>query len=231
MSERVPETTTTLIQTPSQTVGPFFGYALPFGGGPNLVPGHHPQAIRLHGTVTDGAGDIIPDAMLEIWQADAAGKRVQERGSLDRDGFTFTGFGRAPVTLGGHYTFTTVKPGSMSGGAPYVLVTIFARGLTHHLFTRIYFPEDAELHQDDRVLAAVGPERRATLIAVADGPVGGVPSYRFDIRLQGEGETVFLDYDSANGIEPADRQYAAEGAVESADHSAVDSAAVETAHA
>ena len=216
MSERVPETTVQLVQTPSQTVGPFFGYALPYDGGPNLVPGHHPQAIRLHGTVTDGTGAEIPDAMLEIWQADAAGRLVQERGSLNRDGFTFTGFGRAPVNGGGHYTFTTVKPGPISGKAPYVLVTVFARGLTHHLFTRIYFPEDADLHSDDRVLAAVGPERRATLIAVADGPVGGVPSYRFDIRLQGEGETVFLDYDSATGIEPADRQHAADAVVESA---------------
>lgn len=196
---------TRLIQTPSQTVGPFFGFALPYEGGPDLVPGHHPQAIRLHGTVTDGAGEPIPDALLEIWQADASGNPVEARGSLDRDGFTFTGFGRTPVTLGGHYTFTTVKPGAVGAAAPYILVTLFARGLIHHLFTRAYFPEDVELHQRDTVLSGIDADRRGTLIAVADGPVnGGSPSYRFDIRVQGEGETVFLDFDSANGIEPAD---------------------------
>ncbi|MFT2817209.1 protocatechuate 3,4-dioxygenase subunit alpha [Leifsonia sp. A12D58] len=197
-------TSRTLIQTPSQTVGPFFGYALPYAGGSDLVPGHHPQAIRLHGTVIDGAGNHIPDAILEIWQADASGSPVHERGSLDRDGFTFTGFGRTPVTLGGHYTFTTVKPGAVGSAAPYILVTVFARGLTHHLFTRVYFPEDGELHQRDTVLGTIVADRRGTLIAVADGPVGGVPSYRFDIRMQGEGETVFFDFDSANGIGPAD---------------------------
>ena len=194
-----------LIQTPSQTVGPFFGYALPYDGAADLVPGHHPQAIRLHGTVTDGAGDAIPDALLEIWQADAAGNPVEARGSLDRDGFTFTGFGRTPVNLAGHYTFTTVKPGPVGEAAPYILVTVFARGLIHHLFTRVYFPDDVERHQRDAVLSAVDADRRGTLIAVADGPVNGqVPSYRFDIRVQGESETVFLDFDSANGIEPAD---------------------------
>ena len=93
----------------------------------------------------------------------------------------------------------------MGDAAPYILVTLFARGLIHHLFTRVYFPEDVELHQRDTVLSGIDADRRGTLIAVADGPVnGGVPSYRFDIRVQGEGETVFLDFDSANGIEPAD---------------------------
>ena len=183
---------TDLNQTPSQTVGPFFGYALPYGKGSELVPGHHPRAIRLHGTVTDGAGQPVPDALLEIWQADETGTLSRELGSLDRDGFTFTGFGRVDTTLAGHYTFTTVKPGAVSGGAPYVLITVFARGLTHHLFTRAYFPEDTDAHASDRVLSAVPAERRATLLGVADG----VASYRFDIRLQGDGETVFLDFDA-----------------------------------
>lgn len=204
-----------LWQTPSQTIGPFFGFALPYPRGPELVPGHHPQAIRLHGTVTDGAGEPIQDALLEIWQADADGHLVQARGSLDRDGFTFTGFGRAAVSLGGEYTFTTVKPGRVGPAAPYILVAVFARGLTHHLLTRVYFPEDTEAHRTDPVLMTVPARRRRTLIAVPGDAVGGtvvgVPSYRFDLRLQGENETVFLDFDAASGIEPADRPGPAAG--------------------
>jgi protocatechuate 3,4-dioxygenase alpha subunit len=193
MTDLIP---TDFVQTPSQTVGPFYGFALPYENGSQLVPGHHPHAIRLHGTVTDGAGVAIPDALLEIWQADERGVLGHSRGSLDRDGFTFTGFGRTAVNLAGHYTFTTVKPGAVSGGAPYVLVTVFARGLIHHLFTRAYFPEDVEAHQTDTVLSAVPPERRATLVSVADGVAGGTASYRFDISLQGAEETVFLNFDA-----------------------------------
>jgi protocatechuate 3,4-dioxygenase alpha subunit len=186
-------TDATFFQTPSQTVGPFFGYALPFDKGAELVPGHHRQAIRFHGTVLDGAGDPVPDALVEIWQADGSGVISREQNSLERDGFTFTGFGRIGTTLAGDFTFTTVKPGPVSpGAAPYILVTVFARGLTHHLFTRAYFPEDAEAHDTDTVLAAVPAERRGTLVSVADGDA----SYRFDIRLQGENETVFLDFDA-----------------------------------
>ncbi|MEO8908162.1 MAG: protocatechuate 3,4-dioxygenase subunit alpha [Microbacteriaceae bacterium] len=180
------------LQTPSQTIGPFFGYALPHEGGPNLVPGHHPQAIRLHGTVYDGEGVQVPDALVEIWQADAAGRIPHEQGSLDRDGYTFTGFGRAAVNLAGQFTFTTVKPGAIGESAAYVLVTVFARGLMHHLFTRAYFPEDNDAQATDAVLTAVSAERRGTLIATADGE----NSYRFDIHLQGEDETVFLDFDA-----------------------------------
>lgn len=179
-------------QTPSQTVGPFFGYALPYEKGWELVAPHHPAAIRLHGTVFDGDGAVVPDAILEIWQADGTGAVSRERGSLEPDGYTFTGFGRASVSLAGHYSFTTVKPGPVSdGAAPSILVTIFARGLTHHLFTRVYFPGDAA-HDTDAVLAAVPADRRSTLISVSDAPA----SYRFDIHLQGKGETVFLDFDA-----------------------------------
>lgn len=177
---------TDLHQTPSQTVGPFFGYALPYDGGDRLLPPHAPGTIRLHGTVFDGAGEVVPDAVVEIWQADAAGSVVSERGSLYRDGYTFTGFGRAAVDGWGHYSFTTVKPGPMrAGSSPYVMVTIFARGLLHHLFTRAYFGDDAP----DPLLQELG-ERAATLVAQPDGEA----SYRFDIRLQGAEETVFFDY-------------------------------------
>jgi protocatechuate 3,4-dioxygenase alpha subunit len=180
-----------LRQTPSQTVGPFFGYALPYEGGPEVRAPWHPDAIRLHGVVFDGAGEPVPDAIVEVWGADAAGAPSTERGSFDRDQHGFTGFGRAAVDRGGHYSFTTVKPGAMrEGSAPYLLVTIFARGVLQHLFTRAYFGDEADANAADPLLASVDADRRATLIAESDAP----SSYRFDIRLQGEGETVFLDY-------------------------------------
>jgi len=172
-------------QTPSQTVGPFFGYALPYEGGPEVTPREDPASIRLHGTVYDGAGEPVPDAILEIWGPDASGRPIRERGSLHRDGYTVTGFGRAAVDRAGHYTFTTVRPGAPGDGrAPYLLVTVFARGLLHHLFTRAYFADD------DPFLASLSADRRHTLIVEQDGE----RSFRFDIRLQGDGETVFLDF-------------------------------------
>jgi protocatechuate 3,4-dioxygenase alpha subunit len=179
--------TEALLQTPSQTVGPFFGYALPYDGGPKLVPPTAPGAIRLHGTVYDGAGVPVPDAILELWQPDADGNAVRARGSLRRDGFTFTGFGRAAVDADGHYSFATLRPG---GEHPYALLTVFARGLMHHLFTRAYFPQTDGTARPDAFLESVAAERRPTLVALPDGP----SSYRFDIRLQGDGETVFIDY-------------------------------------
>ena len=181
------------LQTPSQTVGPFFGYALPYEGGPEVAPPWHPSAIRFHGTVFDGAGDGIPDAVIEIWGADAAGSIITERGSFARDGHAITGFGRAAVDRDGHYSFTTIKPGpTRPDAAPYLLITLFARGLTHHLVTRAYFDDEGERNDRDGLLGDVDPERRSTLIARTDGEA----SYRFDIRLQGDGETVFLDFDA-----------------------------------
>lgn len=177
-------------QTPSQTVGPFFHYALPYDGGPDLVDRTHPGSIRLHGTVLDGAGEPVPDALLEFWQANENGVVSTALGSTARDGYTFTGFGRVPTTLAGDYSITTVKPGAVGSAAPYVLVTVFARGLLHHLFTRAYFPEDSAAHAGDPVLSALPEARQQTMVAVADGD----RSYRFDIRLQGDDETVFLDF-------------------------------------
>ena len=178
-----------LQQTPSQTVGPFFGYALPYLGGPALVPASHPAAIRLHGTVLDGDGVPVPDAILELWQPDADGRIVQQVGSRDPESARFTGFGRAAVDAGGHYEFRTVVPGAaVAGGARWALVTVFARGLLHHLFTRVYFAVEGE--PADALLDRLDPARRATLIAVHDD----VDGYRFDIRIQGQDETVFLDY-------------------------------------
>ncbi|GAA1001585.1 protocatechuate 3,4-dioxygenase subunit alpha [Subtercola frigoramans] len=186
---------TEFVQTPSQTVGPFYGFALPYEGGPELVNTAHPAAIRLHGRVIDGAGVGLQDALVEIWQPDENGQISRELGAHEPDGYTFTGFGRAATTRAGDFTFTTVKPGSVGGGAPYVLITVFARGLLHHLFTRAYFVDVSALEalaETDAVVKSVPADRRSTLVAVADGPT----SYRFDVRLQGEGETVFLDFDA-----------------------------------
>jgi protocatechuate 3,4-dioxygenase, alpha subunit len=178
----------TLIATPGQTIGPFFGYALPFDRDSELVPPGSPGAIRLHGVVTDGEGVPVPDALLEIWQADAAGLVPTATGSLHRDGWTFTGWGRAGTDREGRYSFTTVKPGvTQAGSAPFFAVTVFARGLLNRLFTRAYLPGN-ELASEP-LLASLPDERRETLIAVADEQ-----GLRFDIRLQGKGETVFLRF-------------------------------------
>lgn len=176
--------------TPGQTVGPFFGYALPFDKDSELVPPGHADAVRLHGTVTDGAGRPVPDAILELWQTDPDGTVPQRAGSLRRDGWTFTGWGRASTDDAGHYDFSTVRPGPTEPGrAPFFLVTVFARGLMNRLFTRAYLPDDTAALAADRLLSSVDPSRRSTLVAAPDAA-----GYRFDVRLQGEGETVFLTY-------------------------------------
>lgn len=180
-----------LTPTPAQTIGPFFGFALPFAGGEALVDRTHPGAVRLHGTVYDGDGVPIPDAMVELWQPDQQGRVSQETGSLRRDGYTFTGWGRAAVDMVGHYSFTTVEPGSTGDGvAPYFLLTVFARGLMDRLYTRAYLPASTEALQQDKLLASVPENRRGTLVTTRES--GG--DLRFDIHLQGEDETVFLTY-------------------------------------
>ena len=164
--------------TPGQTVGPFFRYGLEFVGGTELVPPHSPGAIRLSGTVYDGSGAPIPDALVEIWQADDDGAIPAKTGSLrDRDGFT--GFGRAHVSDDGVYEFSTLLP-----DADFISVVVFARGLMDRLHSRIYLPG-----RSDAFLESLSPEERATLVAVATD--GGLTH---DIRLQGDGETVFLAF-------------------------------------
>jgi protocatechuate 3,4-dioxygenase, alpha subunit len=177
--------------TPGQTVGPFFAFGLEYDGDSALVAPGTPGAIRLHGRMLDGSGEPVPDALVELWQAGPDGMVVQRSGSLRRDGFTFTGWGRAATDSTGHYSFTTVTPGVLQPGAgqfgdpPFFALTVFARGLLDRLFTRAYVPG----HPDDKLLASLQPERRSTLVANLDehGLV-------FHIRLQGEGETVFLSY-------------------------------------
>jgi protocatechuate 3,4-dioxygenase alpha subunit len=193
-----------LKQTPSQTVGPYFAYALtpeqygyPFRGiaGGNLVaPDTEGERIRIEGRVLDGAGEPVSDAMIEIWQADGQGRYahpLDKRGSNSR----FKGFGRVGTGTDAEcrFIFDTVKPGSVDGRqAPHINVTVMMRGLLLHSFTRIYFSDEAEANARDPVLADVPPERRETLIAKREETPSG-PVYRFDIHMQGDAETVFFD--------------------------------------
>ncbi len=182
-------TSTPLPPTSGQTVGPFFGYALPYDGDSSLVPAHHPDAVRLHGTVRDGDGSPVPDALLEIWQPAPDGRVPQVAGSLHRDGYTFTGWGRAATDVAGHYSFTTLEPGpTREGAARFVAMTVFARGLLDRLFTRVYLPGQAELDTDP-LLRSLSPDRRATLVARREAG-----ALLFDVVLQGDQETVFLAY-------------------------------------
>lgn len=167
------------LPTPGQTVGPFFRFGVEFDRWNELVPPGSLGAIRLRGTVLDGAGAAVPDALLELWQADESGAIPVEQGSLRRDTGTFTGFGRTHTTPRGEFEFFTLEP-----GAAFFALAVFARGLQDVLHTRIYLPEAS-----DPFLEGLTPAERATIVAerTADG-------LRRDIRLQGETETVFLAY-------------------------------------
>ncbi|WP_037863196.1 protocatechuate 3,4-dioxygenase subunit alpha [Streptomyces sp. NRRL S-340] len=186
--------------TPSQTVGPFYGYALPFRGGEDIAPAGHPDTVTVHGHVYDGEGRPLPDALVELWGPDPAGELPAVDGSMRRDaasggflgrnGVEFTGFGRIQTDADGHWYARTLRPGARGRNAPYISVCLFARGLLVHLFTRIYLPGDRAALAADPLLARLDEERRATLIAAREDS----GAYRFDIRLQGEGETVFLEF-------------------------------------
>lgn len=182
--------TAPFVPTPGQTIGPFFGFALPYDGGNDLVPPSHPDAVRLTGLVLDGAGQPVPDAMLEVWQPDRTGRICREPGSLRRDGWTFTGWGRAATDNTGRYNFTTLRPGTTeTGRLPFFALVVFARGLTNRLFTRAYLPAALEVLADDPLLGSLDETRRRTLVATGTGH-----GYAFDVRLQGDEETVFLDF-------------------------------------
>lgn len=190
----------TVLPTPSHTVGPFYGHALPFPGGGDIAPLGHPDTIALQGYVYDGEGNPLPDAFLELWGADPEGNLPQVDGSMRRDassggflgrnGVEFTGWGRIQTDANGHWSARTLRPGARGHSAPYLSVCVFARGLLVHLFTRIYLPDDEAALASDPLLTRVDPARRDTLIATR----GELGTYRFDIRLQGEGETVFLEF-------------------------------------
>lgn len=210
-------------QTPWQTVGPFFHYGLPWKGGadltggsqigarPDLTPEGHDllagpspkgpiagRAIEITGQVFDADGKPLPDAMIEIWQANAAGRynsAADPRSDLALEP-DFTGFGRASTLEDGSFRFRTIQPGRVPGPGnslqePHIAVGVFGRGLIKRLVTRLYF-EDGEGNDLDPILALVPPERRGGLIGRR---LEGEPAtYRFDIHLQGEHETVFFEF-------------------------------------
>lgn len=186
-------------QTPSQTVGPFFAIGLPWPTGPQAVPPDTPGAIRISGAVYDGAGEPVPDAILETWQADPEGRFADlwdHHGPSRTPGFRgFARCGTDPAADGdpARYEIVTLKPGRVPGPegtlqAPHLDVIVMARGMLRHLVTRLYFADEPAANSEDPVLQHVPAERRATLLAQ---PVEG--GYHFDIRLQGVGETVFFD--------------------------------------
>lgn len=184
-----------LPSTPSQTVGPYLHIGLLWADGPYVVPDDTPGAFWLRGRVFDGDGAVVPDALVETWQADPDGRfdhPDDPRGARPARLPGFRGFGRCATDEQGGYAVRTVKPGPLpapEGGteAPHLDVSVFARGLLHRVVTRVYFPDEAAANAADPVLGTVAPERRATLVA-RPAPDGLV----FDIHLQGEHETVFF---------------------------------------
>jgi len=186
-------------QTPSQTVGPFFHYGLLFDGENNLVTEQtRGDRILIRGRVLDGDGQPVPDALIEIWQADAQGYfNHPVDPNHDKADKNFRGFGRADTTDQGRFLFKTVKPGRVPNQhgqlqAPHVNARVFARGMLIHALTRLYF-SDEESNADDPTLNLIEDrQRRQTLIAARE-ETNDLSTYRFDIHLQGEGETVFFE--------------------------------------
>jgi protocatechuate 3,4-dioxygenase alpha subunit len=180
--------------TPSQTVGPYFAIGMPFDTGPLAVPADTPGAIRITGTVYDGAGTPVPDSLIETWQADSEGRFADIYGYGEPSQIPgFRGFARFATEDGdGQFEIITVKPGPVHGlgatmQAPHIDVSVFARGMLHRVVTRVYFADEPEANAADPVLATVPVRRRETLLAQ---PVDG--GYRIDIHLQGQDETVFF---------------------------------------
>ena len=181
--------------TPSQTAGPYLSIGcLREVIGPSVVSEDDPRAIRIRGRLLDGNGDGVPDGMVEIWQANAAGRYAHPDDAREdvplEEGFR--GFGRSGTENDGWFEFVTLKPGPVPSPdgrlqAPHLAVGVFARGLLKRLATRMYFPDEAEANAGDPVLSELADAERATLVAHPDD--GGL---RFDIRLQGEGQTTFL---------------------------------------
>jgi protocatechuate 3,4-dioxygenase alpha subunit len=181
--------------TPSQTAGPYLEIGLLHGPlTERLVGDSDPRAIRVGGVLLDGNRDPVPDGLVEIWQANAAGRYAHPADDRDdvplEDGFS--GFGRSGTVDAGRFEFVTVKPGRVPWvdgrlQAPHLLVGVFARGLLKRVATRMYFPDEEAANAEDPVLLGLEPEQRATLVAHAED--GGL---RFDIVLQGAGQTTFF---------------------------------------
>jgi protocatechuate 3,4-dioxygenase, alpha subunit len=182
--------------TPSQTVGPFFSIGFNWMNRRDVADGIPGERVTIHGRVLDGDGQPVPDAAMEIWQADAAGRyHHPEHAIAQNDATPFFGFGRIPTGEHGQFSFTTIKPGPVSGPdgkpqAPHLQISLFMRGLLRRLVTRVYFPDDP-LNDTDLVLRSVPESRRATLIAHQSPPAETALSW--NVCLQGPDETVFFD--------------------------------------
>jgi len=190
-------------RTPSQTVGPYLHLGLTQGvfGAPEIfgpvvadagAPGIH---IRIEGRVFDGEGNVLPDALIETWQADGEGRYAHPADGRPPTSNSFRGFGRCPTAKDGTFHIATIRPGRVPGPngttqAPHINVSVLARGVLKRLFTRIYFAGDPA-NASDPIQALVPADRRDTLLAKPDPKAPNV--FRFDIRLQGKDETVFLD--------------------------------------
>jgi protocatechuate 3,4-dioxygenase alpha subunit len=184
--------------TTSQTVGPFFQIGL--GrlcvddlAGPDIAG----ERVEIQGQVLDADGNAVPDAMIEIWQANAHGKYAHPEDTQDKPVEPgFHGYGRTPTQSDGSFRLRTIKPGRVPGPdgalqAPHIVVSVFTRGLLRRLVTRIYFPDDAA-NAEDYVLNLVEAERRQTLIAKKSTKSDGI--IEWNVRLQGPDETVFFDF-------------------------------------
>jgi protocatechuate 3,4-dioxygenase alpha subunit len=194
-------------QTASNTIGPFFHHAMTPDGhdlkgiADNYLAGKETKGdhIRVEGRILDAEGKPLRAAMLEIWQANATGRYnspMDDRNDVKLDS-KFSGFGRVSSDSKGKFEFETIKPGSVpsSGNAPqapHINLTLFAAAIHSHLFTRLYFSDEVDANEIDPVLSSVGDTRGDTLIAKRKKTENGI-EYRFDIKLGGEGETVFFD--------------------------------------
>lgn len=186
--------------TPSQTIGPFHRIMVPWEGGETLVSPDDANAIRIEGTILDGENNPVTDAFIEIWQANVHGRYAHPEDRREVPLVQgFKGFGRALTDDQGRFHFITVKPGRVPGRgataqAPHISVFMFARGLLKQLVTRIYFSDETRANSEDPVLNSIEDEdARRTLIAAKSTGKKGMPVYQFNVRLQGEGETVFFD--------------------------------------
>jgi protocatechuate 3,4-dioxygenase alpha subunit len=184
------DSTRALEPTPAQTIGPFFAFGLEYPRMEQAVHPCSPGAVLLRGTVLDGAGAPVPDAMVEVFGTDEAGEVPRARGARRRDDVAFTGFARAFTDDEGVFRLWTLRPGRVGASAPFLATAVFARGLPAMLRTRIYLPaDDAVLDADPLLSTLDGPERRTLVATVADDG-----HLQHEIRLQGEGETVFLAF-------------------------------------
>ncbi len=187
-------------QTPSQTVGPFFHFGTVEKGDENILVNDETlgEQILIRGRVLDGEGEAVPDALLEIWQADANGHHNHPADPNHAHADThFRGFGRADSVDDGRFTIRTIKPGNVPFDdermqAPHINLRVFSRGMLTHAYTRLYFSDEMDANASDPVLNMIESERRATLIARRQNTAGS-PVYVMDIKLQGRDETVFFD--------------------------------------